>query len=171
MSVSLTDTSSPLPWGLLAVSLQYAVGGDGTWSSRTPAKFREDSQPVEAMARLFWFTVEFGLIRTAAGLRIYGSGIVSSKGESIYCLESASPNRIGFDLMRIMRTQYRIDSFQKTYFVIDSFEQLFEATSPDFTPYYAALRGLPDIPAGDILASDVVLQRGDRVGWAETPDS
>src|SRR5215475_3312508 len=123
------------------------------------------------LGRLYWFTVEFGLIRTAAGLRIYGSGIVSSKGESIYCLESTSPNRIVFDLMRIMRTQYRIDSFQKTYFVIDSFEQLFEATSPDFTPYYAALRGLPDIPAGDILASDVVLQRGGRVGWAETPDS
>jgi len=123
------------------------------------------------LARLYWYTVEFGLIRTPKGLRIYGSGIVSSKGESIYCLESASPNRIGFDLLRIMRTQYRIDSFQKTYFVIDSFEQLFEATSPDFTPYYAALRGLPDIPAGDTLPSDVVLQRGDRVGWAETPDS
>src|SRR5882724_1979533 len=123
------------------------------------------------LGRLYWFTVEFGLIRTPAGLRIYGSGIVSSKGESIYCLESGSPNRIGFDLMRIMRTQYRIDSFQKTYFVIDSFEHLFEATRPDFTPYYAALAGLPDIPAGDILPSDVVLQRGDRVGWADTPDS
>ena len=77
------------------------------------------------LGRLYWFTVEFGLIRTPAGLRIYGSGIVSSKGESIHCLDSTSPNRVGFDLMRIMRTQYRIDSFQKTYFVIDSFEQLF----------------------------------------------
>ena len=123
------------------------------------------------LGRLYWFTVEFGLIRTPGGLRIYGSGIVSSKGESIYCLESGSPNRIGFDLMRIMRTQYRIDSFQKTYFVIDSFDQLFEATRPDFTPYYAALAGLPDIPAGDILASDGVLQLGDGTGWADTPDS
>jgi phenylalanine-4-hydroxylase len=123
------------------------------------------------LGRLYWFTVEFGLIRTPAGLRIYGSGIVSSKGESIHCLDSRSPNRVGFDLMRIMRTQYRIDSFQKTYFVIDGFDQLFEATRPDFTPYYAALKGLPDIPAGDILPSDVVLQRGDRIGWADTPDS
>jgi len=123
------------------------------------------------LGRLYWFTVEFGLIRTAVGLRIYGSGILSSKGESMYCLDSASPNRVGFDLMRIMRTQYRIDSFQKTYFVIDSFAQLFEATRPDFTPYYAALAGLPDIAAGDLLPGDRVLQRGDRVGWAATPDS
>src|SRR5271154_9365 len=57
------------------------------------------------LARLYWYTVEFGLIRTPSGLRIYGSGIVSSKGESIYCLDSSSPNRVGFDLMRIMRTQ------------------------------------------------------------------
>jgi phenylalanine-4-hydroxylase len=122
------------------------------------------------LGRLYWFTVEFGLIRTAAGLRIYGSGILSSKGESIYCLDSPGPNRVGFDLLRIMRTQYRIDSFQKTYFVIDSFAQLFEATQPDFTPYYEVLRELPEIPAGDIVPTDRVLQRGNREGWADTPD-
>ncbi|HKN77943.1 MAG TPA: phenylalanine 4-monooxygenase, partial [Lysobacter sp.] len=71
------------------------------------------------LTRLYWYTVEFGLIKQADGLRIYGSGIVSSKGESIHCLESAAPNRIGFDLERIMRTRYRIDTYQKTYFVID----------------------------------------------------
>src|SRR5690606_19436708 len=70
------------------------------------------------LTRLYWYTVEFGLIRQHGELRIYGSGIVSSKGESIHCLESAAPNRIGFDLRRIMRTRYRIDTYQKTYFVI-----------------------------------------------------
>ncbi|MBP6597342.1 MAG: phenylalanine 4-monooxygenase, partial [Arenimonas sp.] len=79
------------------------------------------------LTRLYWYTVEFGLIRQADGLRIYGSGIVSSKGESFHCLESPAPNRIGFDLERIMRTRYRIDSYQKTYFVIDSYEQLINA--------------------------------------------
>src|SRR5436853_4070397 len=88
------------------------------------------------LARLYWYTVEFGLIETAAGLRIYGSGIVSSKGESVYCLEDPRPNRLGFDLMRVMRTKYRIDDFQVSYFAIRSFDQLFEATRPDFTPYY-----------------------------------
>ena len=82
------------------------------------------------LTRLYWYTVEFGLIRQDDGLRIYGSGIVSSKGESIHCLESDAPNRLGFDLERIMRTRYRIDTYQKTYFVIDSFEQLMKATEP-----------------------------------------
>jgi phenylalanine-4-hydroxylase len=123
------------------------------------------------LARLYWYTVEFGLIRTPAGLRIYGSGIVSSRGESIHCLESDAPNRIGFDLLRIMRTGYRIDTFQKTYFVIDGFGELFEATRPDFTPYYERLRGLPQIPSGEVLPEDRVLHRGTREGWDTLPDS
>jgi phenylalanine-4-hydroxylase len=123
------------------------------------------------LARLYWYTVEFGLIRTARGLRIYGSGIVSSKTESVYCLESAAPNRIGFDARRIMRTGYRLDNFQKSYFVIDGFEELFEATRPDFTPLYAELRGLPQIPSGEILATDRVLHRGTREGWDPRPDA
>jgi phenylalanine-4-hydroxylase len=112
------------------------------------------------LARLYWYTVEFGLIRTADGPRIYGSGIVSSKGESIYCLESKRPNRIAFDLLRVMRTRYRIDDFQESYFVIDAFEQLFDATRPDFTPYYAALAAQSEIAPGEIAASDRVLHRG-----------
>ena len=112
----------------------------------------QDSLPF--LARLYWYTVEFGLIRTKDGLRIYGSGIVSSKGESIYALESAKPRRLPFDLMRIMQTDYRIDDFQDVYFVIDSYEQLFEATRPDFTPYYAALKKLPTIPPGAILPNE-----------------
>jgi phenylalanine-4-hydroxylase len=123
------------------------------------------------LARLYWYTVEFGLIRTPEGLRIYGSGIVSSKTESVHCLESAAPNRLGFELLRIMRTGYRLDTFQKSYFVIDGFEQLFEATRPDFTPYYEKLRGLPQIPSGAVLPTDRVLQRGTGEGWDPRPDA
>jgi phenylalanine-4-hydroxylase len=126
---------------------------------------------LQRLARLYWYTVEFGLIRTPDGIRIYGSGIVSSKTESVYCLESASPNRLGFDLLRIMRTGYRLDTFQKSYFVIDGFEQLFDATRPDFTPYYQTLRGLPQIGSGEVLASDRVIQRGTGEGWDPRPDA
>lgn len=122
------------------------------------------------LTRLYWYTVEFGLIATDEGLRIYGSGIVSSKGESIHCLESDAPNRIGFDLERVMRTRYRIDTYQKTYFVIDGFEQLFEATRPDFTPIYQRLAALPSIPAGDVLAGDRVHHRGSGEGWLADGD-
>jgi phenylalanine-4-hydroxylase len=123
------------------------------------------------LARLYWYTVEFGLIRTKEGLRIYGSGIVSSRGESIYCLESQAPNRIGFDLLRIMHTGYRLDTFQKSYFVIADFQELFEATRPDFTPYYEQLRKQPQIPSGDIVEGDRVIHRGTREGWDPRPDA
>lgn len=122
------------------------------------------------LTRLYWYTVEFGLIREADGLRIYGAGILSSKGESIHCLESASPNRIGFDLERIMRTRYRIDSYQKTYFVIDSYEQLMDATRPDFTAIYARLAEQASIPAGDVLDADTVFHRGTGEGWPTDAD-
>ena len=122
------------------------------------------------LTRLYWYTVEFGLIRQPDGLRIYGSGIVSSKGESIHCLESAAPNRIGFDLERIMRTRYRIDTYQKTYFVIDSFEQLMQATAPDFAPIYARLATQPSHPAGAVLDSDAVFHRGTGEGWSQDGD-
>ncbi|KAF1013287.1 MAG: Phenylalanine-4-hydroxylase [Stenotrophomonas maltophilia] len=125
---------------------------------------------LQNLTRLYWYTVEFGLINTADGLRIYGAGIVSSKGESLYSLESAAPNRIGFDLERIMRTRYRIDTLQKTYFVIDSFEQLMQATSPDFTPIYAALAEQPQLPAGEVQADDRVLQKGTGESWAAGGD-
>ncbi|MDE2155475.1 MAG: phenylalanine 4-monooxygenase [Xanthomonadaceae bacterium] len=123
------------------------------------------------LTRLYWYTVEFGLINTGDGLRIYGAGIVSSRGESLYSLDSPSPNRIGFDMQRVMSTRYRIDTYQQTYFVIDSFEQLFEATKPDFTPLYAKLRTLPTHAAGDVLDDDRVFTRGDRKGWATGADT
>lgn len=119
-----------------------------------------NQQALDFLGRLYWYTVEFGLINTPDGMRIYGAGIVSSKGESVYSLEDPAPNRLGFDLMRIMRTQYRIDDYQESYFVIDSFDELFEATRPDFTPYYAELRSMPQVGAGEIVPSDRVLHRG-----------
>lgn len=106
------------------------------------------------LARLYWYTVEFGLIRTGEGLRIYGAGIVSSKGESIYALDDPAPNRLAFDLKRIMQTDYIIDHFQQTYFVIDSYDQLFDATRPDFSPYYTELKGRPDIAPDRVLPDD-----------------
>ena len=126
---------------------------------------------LQNLTRLYWYTVEFGLIRQHDGLRIYGAGIVSSKGESLHSLESAAPNRIGFDLERIMRTRYRIDTFQKTYFVIDSFEQLMDATRPDFAPLYSRLAPQDSIPAGTVLDSDAVFHRGSGEGWATDADT
>jgi phenylalanine-4-hydroxylase len=111
---------------------------------------------IEMLSRLYWYTVEFGLIDTPRGLRTYGAGILSSGGEIAYCIESDAPNRIGFDLLRIMRTRYKIDTFQETYFVIRDFEQLFEATAPDFTPYYDELRGRPPYDASTVLPTDKV---------------
>lgn len=92
------------------------------------------------LARLYWYTVEFGLINSPDGLRIYGAGIVSSFGESQYALEDQNPNRIEFNLERVMRTAYEIDKFQKTYFVINDYAQLFDATQQDFGPIYERLK-------------------------------
>jgi phenylalanine-4-hydroxylase len=106
------------------------------------------------LARLYWYTVEFGLIATPEGPRIYGSGILSSAGESVYCLDDPHPHRVGFDLRRVMRTQYHIDRYQETYFVIDDFRQLFAATRPDFAPIYREIAMLPEIPAEAILPGE-----------------
>lgn len=116
---------------------------------------------LKQLARLYWYTVEFGLIREAGGLRIYGAGIVSSFAESVFALDSDSPNRIGFDLARVMRTDYRIDDFQQNYFVIDNLDQLLGTTvNTDFAPLYAANAALPPIPIADILPGDEVITRG-----------
>jgi phenylalanine-4-hydroxylase len=115
------------------------------------------------LARLYWYTVEFGLIDQKDGLRIYGSGIVSSSAESIYAVESPSPNRIGFNLERVMRTEYRIDDFQESYFVISSFEELFAETYKDFAALYTKLASGPVHKPGDLLDSDCVLTHGTHV--------
>ncbi|MFO0324608.1 MAG: phenylalanine 4-monooxygenase [Burkholderiales bacterium] len=112
---------------------------------------------LDYLARLYWYTVEFGLIQTPKGLRTYGAGILSSTGELPYCITSPKPNRIKFDLLRVMQSNYKIDTFQETYFVIDSFKQLFDATAPDFTPYYEELRTRPDLAATAALPTDTLV--------------
>ncbi|WP_295323772.1 phenylalanine 4-monooxygenase [uncultured Sphingopyxis sp.] len=116
---------------------------------------------IDHLARLYWYTVEFGLIRQNDALKLYGAGIVSSYGESIYALDSASPNRIGFDLKRLMRTKYRIDDYQQSYFVIDSFEDLLKRTvETDFAPLYRELEAESDIEVDALLAQDKIYTRG-----------
>jgi phenylalanine-4-hydroxylase len=116
---------------------------------------------LKQLGRLYWYTVEFGLIEEAEGLRIYGSGIVSSSAESVFALDSDSPNRIRFDMRRVMRTDYRIDDFQQNYFVIPSFEALLrETVETDFAPLYAEILAQPDIPIAAILPGDGVITRG-----------
>ena len=117
---------------------------------------------LEQLARLYWYTVEFGLLETPAGLRICGAGIVSSATESRFALESASPHRIGFDLERVMRTRYRIDDFQQTYFVIPSLAELLRVTLEDFTPVYARLAEQPALAIDAVLPGDRVIHRGDQ---------
>ncbi len=116
---------------------------------------------IDWLARLYWYTVEFGLIRSSEGLRIYGAGIVSSHAESLFALGDPSPNRIGFRLDRVMRTAYRIDDYQQSYFVIDSFEDLLRQTlETDFGPLYAAIDGTLDLGVDQILPDDRVITLG-----------
>jgi phenylalanine-4-hydroxylase len=112
------------------------------------------------LARLYWYTVEFGLLETPQGLRIYGAGIVSSRGESVFSLEDPSPNRLGFDLVRVMRTPYRIDDFQQVYFVLPSLQRLLDDTLQDFGPIYRRLEGLEDVPIEAITPEDRVFTGG-----------
>ena len=113
------------------------------------------------LARLYWYTVEFGLMRTTEGLRIFGAGILSSPAETVFCLENSSPNRVAFDLERVMRTKYIISDFQQTYFVIESFEALLRDCDQDFGPLYECLRAAPDIEAHELTPQDRILTRGD----------
>lgn len=115
---------------------------------------------LENLARLYWYTVEFGLMETPQGLRIYGAGIVSSRSESIFALDDPSPNRIGFDLERVMRTPYRIDDFQQVYFVIPSLKALRETTLADFTAVYARLENEPDIAIDAMAPGDRIFTCG-----------
>jgi len=112
------------------------------------------------LARLYWYTVEFGLMESPQGLRIYGAGIVSSATESVFALEDHSPNRIGFELERVMRTLYRIDDFQQVYFVIPSIEALKAMTLQDFAPVYERLKGADDLAIEAVLPTDRVFTRG-----------
>ncbi|MFI4868879.1 MAG: phenylalanine 4-monooxygenase [Steroidobacterales bacterium] len=131
----------PLLTNPVFARFMQAYGQAGPKALATPGGLR-------MLARLYWYMVEFGLIRTASGLRVYGAGILSSKGETVYSIESPEPQRLDFDLVRVMRTDYRIDEFQRTYFVLDSFEQLFEACyNTDFAPMYCQYGAQPPFAA------------------------
>ena len=122
----------PLLFNPTFADYMQAYGAGGLKASRLDA--------CELLARLYWYTVEFGLINTPQGLRAYGAGILSSAGELQHSVRSAEPRRVAFELQRLMRSRYCIDTYQAGYFVIDSFQQLFEATAPDFEPVYRAVR-------------------------------
>ena len=123
---------------------------------------------LDKLARLYWYTVEFGLVREGGGLRLFGSGIVSSRGESVFALDDPSPNRIAFDLERVMRTRYRIDDYQQVYFVVESFEDLLRQTvETDFAPLYERLASLPDLGPADLIERDVLLTCGTQAYAAE----
>jgi phenylalanine-4-hydroxylase len=112
------------------------------------------------LARVYWYTVEFGLVKQADGLRIYGAGIASSYSESIFATDDASPNRVAFDLRRVMQTDYRIDDFQETYFVINSLNDLLDLAKIDFAPLYEQIGSKPDIAPGELLVQDALFTRG-----------
>jgi len=113
-----------------------------------------------SLARVYWYTVEFGLLQQSDGLRIYGAGIASSHSESVFALDDPSPNRIRFELERVMRTHYRIDDFQESYFVIDNLDKLLELARIDFAPIYEQIAGRPDHQPGTVLPRDEVISLG-----------
>ncbi|UUZ64184.1 phenylalanine 4-monooxygenase [Polaromonas sp. P1-6] len=115
---------------------------------------------LDKLARVYWYTVEFGLVKQKDGLRIYGAGIASSASESVFALDDASPNRVRFDLERVMRTHYRIDDFQETYFVIEDLDELLDLARIDFSPFYERVQGQPEYEPGTVLASDRVVTKG-----------
>jgi len=115
---------------------------------------------LDKLARVYWYTVEFGLVQQKDGLRLYGAGIASSATESIFCLEDPSPNRVRFDVERVMRTRYRIDDFQETYFVIGELDELLNLARIDFAPLYERVNGLPEFEPGDVLPTDRIVTRG-----------
>lgn len=78
------------------------------------------------MFRLFWFTIEFGLVKTSTGIKAYGGGMLSSIHETVYCIDSSIPKRESFDALTALRTPYRIDIPQPLYYVLDRFEDLFK---------------------------------------------
>ena len=142
----------PLLFNPIFADYMQAYGVKGKESERLDA--------TTILARLYWYMVEFGLILTPEGIRAYGAGMLSSHAETVFSVDDASPHRIGFDLERVMRTNYRIDDFQETYFVLENFEDLFQATKRDFRPIYAAIKAETPLEPDALLPSDKVISRG-----------
>lgn len=109
---------------------------------------------LKQLARMYWYMVEFGLIMTPHGLRAYGAGMLSSQTETIYSVTDPTPNRVAFELERVMGTDYAIDDFQKTYFVLESYDQLFDAMNVPLAPIYDRLAKKPAIDPATTLPTD-----------------
>jgi len=125
---------------------------------------------VKFLARLNWYTIEFGLIKDNGAIKAYGAGIMSSYGEARYVKNDPSPNFLQFDLERVLRTGYYIDDFQATYFTIDSFDALFEeCIERPFVPLYEECRAKPTLTPFEILPSDRVLRKGTDEYWRDFP--
>ena len=107
-------------------------------------KYIDNPWAVELLARLYWYAVEFGLIREDGELKIYGAGILSSPGESVYSIESDVPRRLPFDIPTIFDTPYIKDKFQAQYFVIESYDQLFRSIPDVETLLEKALENAPE---------------------------
>lgn len=112
------------------------------------------------LARVYWYTVEFGLVRDENGVKLFGAGIMSSATESEFALDSDSPHRIAFDLKRVMRTNYIIDDFQQSYFVIESFQKLLDECYQDFELIYDYLETASAIQPDQLVDSDSVINQG-----------
>jgi phenylalanine-4-hydroxylase len=129
-----------------------------------------DHKGVKYLARLNWYTIEFGLILSGGDFKVYGAGIMSSFGEAKYVMNNASPNVLKFNLERVLRTGYYIDDFQATYFAINSFDALFkECVERPFLPLYADFNQKPQLSPFELLEGDQVLRRGSGEYWKEFP--
>jgi phenylalanine-4-hydroxylase len=114
------------------------------------------------LSRVYWYSIEFGLVSEPGGLRLYGAGMASSFSEARFCLESCSPHRLEFDLARVMRTHYFIDDFQACYFALRDLDALLELSHIDFSPYYALAGEQPTCSPSELQAEDIVIARGDQ---------
>lgn len=127
---------------------------------------------IKFLARLNWYTIEFGLIRSNGEVRAYGAGIMSSYGETKYLINDPSSNWLQFDIDRVLRTGYYIDDLQATYFTIDSFEALFkECIERPFLPLYEKFRAMPTLSPFEVYPEDRVLRRGTGEYWKGFPAS
>ncbi|EIZ80667.1 phenylalanine-4-hydroxylase [Novosphingobium sp. Rr 2-17] len=110
---------------------------------------------LDLLARLYWYTIEFGLVREDGELRVFGAGILSSAAETRFAIEDRDVLRLPFDPVRVMRTGYMIDAFQKTYFVLESLPQLIDdLVGMDFAPLYRTWRNDAPLPAGELLPGE-----------------
>jgi len=129
-----------------------------------------ERKAVKFLARLNWYTIEFGLIRKPEGVRIYGAGIVSSYGEAKYVTGDTSANELAFDLERVLRTGYYIDDFQASYFVIERFEDLFDLLKgQDILALIDEVRNEPTLTPFEILPEDKVIRKGSGEYWRDFP--